>query len=260
MSGTSFSADLTPGKIAKVYKSADGVTVTIVPLMGGETKNFIVTVEGTDSRLEDLAMLQIAESEDRETAFYTFINDDKFFTLVFSENTWGGKSVMLSLPEAPMKKISLKYNDKDSKKVDPKTIVKKHEDQIKDGSISRVELSDEKDWKGHVNGVFRRSVNNTKAYCGNGIGSSVDWDSVDRKLYNKIPLASMCRRPADALSRICKDDSKKSINTKVSGITCVVSSSQALSFGADKRLIWKVPSSGVVDVPAMEKQLRQLID
>lgn len=242
------------GKTAKVYKSAQGVKVTLVPVSEGQIKRSLVLINGTDSQIEDLAMLHVIEPGSSETAYYTFINDDKFYTLVFSEN-----SGALSLPEAPTKKISLKYSDKDSKKVDSASIVKAHEQQLKDGTLAKLEISQESDWRGHVNSVVRRSADDAKSACGNAVGARVDWDSVDKKFFNKIALATMCRQITDSLTRLCQASQNKKTSSSIDSISCVVGKSQDLSLGRDKRLIWRVPESGVVDIVAMEQKLNSLI-
>jgi hypothetical protein len=242
------------GKTAKVYKGAHGVQVTLVPVSDGQIKRSLVLVNGADSKIEDVALLHVAEPGSRETAYYTFINDDKFYTLVFSEN-----SGALALPEAPTKKISLKYNDKDSKKVDTAAALKAHEQQLKDGTIAKLEISQESDWRGHVNSVVRRSADDAKSACGNAVGARVDWDSVDKTLFNKIALATMCRQVTDSLARRCHADAGKKASTAVDSISCVVSKSQNLTLGRDKRLIWNVPESGAVDLTAMESKINSLI-
>lgn len=252
-------ADLVAGKYPKVYKGNEGIEVTILPLQGGEPKNFLVLLKGIESKIDDVVMYFTEEPQGKNTLLYTFIDDKKSYTLHFRDSRWGGRDVVMFLPEAPTKQLDLWYDEKASKAVDAAAIVRQHQKQRKDGTIAKVEASNEKDWKGYVNGIFKRAVDEAEGPCGGGIGAKIDWSSVDKSLYGKIALATMCRRPADTMERICRNDESRKLSKKISGITCIVSKKQDLVLGSDKRLIWKVPSDGDLDLAVMESKLEALL-
>jgi hypothetical protein len=252
-------ADLVAGKYPKVYKGQEGIEVSIVPLQGDEPKNFLVLLKGIESKIDDVVMFFTEEPQGKNTLLYTFIDDKKSYSLHFRDSRWGGRDVLLFLPESPMKEINLWFDEKASKAVDTGAVVNQYKKQKGDGTIAKVESSSTKDWKPYVNGIFKGAVDDAEGPCGGGIGARIDWDTVDKGLYGKIALATMCRRPADTMERLCRNDDKLKLAKKISGITCIVGKKQELSLGSDRRLIWKVPASGDIDLAAMESKLNSLL-
>lgn len=257
---TAVAAELVAGKYPKVYKGSEGLEVTVVPLEDTEPKRYLVQVKGVESRIDDVVQMYTERQNGKTTMLYTYVNDKAFHTIHFRDSTYSsGRDVSMFLPEAPTKSVNLWYDEKASKQVDSVSLVKRHQKQREDGTIEKVEIAREKEWKGFVNGVFKRVVDDAEAPCGGGIGAKIDWDSVDKSLHGKIALASRCVQPVEVLERMCSADQGAKYAKKISGITCVVSNGQSLSLDSGKRLVWKVPAKGAVDLEKMETQLSSLL-
>lgn len=255
-------AEIVAGKYAKVYSGSEGLEVTVVPLQGEDKafgKRYLVAVKGVESRIDDIPLLYQETTVDKGYNLGTTVNDQDFYTFQYRDQSYGGKSFLVFLPESVTKANKVWYDEKKSKKADAKKIVASYEAKVKDGTIAKVQTYEGDDFKAHTNRTFKRAVDDAETPCGGGIGAKVDWSSVPKNMMGKFPLASRCGSVVNALYSLCSDKLDAKMAKKISGITCVVGKSQNLKLGGDRRLMWQVNASADVDVKALHTQLNSLL-
>ncbi|MCB0405725.1 MAG: hypothetical protein KDD51_13165 [Bdellovibrionales bacterium] len=254
-------ADIQLGKYGKVYSGSDGVRVEVVDLDSTTQKQKLVRISGTDSEIDDVTLLHDEVPDGKGNALQTVVHDDLFWTIRSQDFRWGGKEIVLTLPEDFRKKYNLYFDEKETKALDKSTILSKYRDQLKSGAVRKVQLYMGDDWKAHTKRTLKEAVDSAKERCGAPLGTRLDWDSMKATVTKTIPVASWCRLPADLLTNWCNSESKtKSKASKLTGLTCTAGSAQNLSLDSSKRLLWTIPSSSeYVDVAKLSQQLKTLL-
>ena len=259
-SNAGLASNLKVGKYPKVYSGNEGIKVTVISIQDSEPKRSLVHVVGAESRIDDVVLLykEIPSGKD-SYGLETYVDDDTYWTVRSESNSYGGKAMLLTLPESRAKPISVYYDEKLSKEVKGEDILKKYESQLADGTVAKVQIyKGSEDYKGYANGVFKRAVNEAKDDCKAPIGAKIDWSSINDDIKSKRPVATLCRQAAEILSAYCAKNSEHSVAKKVEQIHCSFSAKQGLSL-KDKRLMWQVPSSGEPDLEALKKQIEQSV-
>jgi hypothetical protein len=250
-------AGLEAGKYARHYKGQEGIEVTIVNLKG-EAHDKLVLVRGIESRIDDIPLLHTEVADGKASALTTVVDDKIFWTVRSQDSHWGGKTLVLRLPEDTTKGIHLYYDSAASKKVDAAALVARYEKSLADGAIKKIQLYQGGDLKPRSNGVFRRAVRAVGDQCGSPLGTKIEWSTIKGADTKNLPIATLCSQPARLLARACHDNPKKKLAAKISGITCTVGATQKLSLGADKRLHWRVPSKKAVAPDALASQFTKI--
>lgn len=250
-------AEVKTGKYPRVYKGNEGIKVTVVELPDTEPKKVLVQVSGVQTKIDDVVLMHTEIPDNKSFALETYINDDKFWTLRSEQHWYGGKNLVLTLPEAVREKISLYYDEELSKKVDAKAMGKLYEQQLADGTIGKVQRYSGKDLEPHSNRAFKGAVNDAKTSCNAPIGAKIDWQSFNATHKKSLAVVTLCRQPAELLVNMCDGEEKVKMAGKIEGITCSVGSSQNLSLKA-KRLMWQIPGDRPIDEEALKNQLDKL--
>lgn len=260
-SNAAFAGSLKVGKYPKVYSGEEGIKVTVISIENSEPKKALVHVVGTETRIDDVVLLHTEVSNGSNGfALETYIDDDTFWTVSSENHRYGGKEMMLTLPESRTKSSYLSYSEKLSKAANADDILKKYESQLADGTVAKVQIyKGSEDIQARVNGVFKRAVNEAKSDCKAPIGSKIDWSSINADVKAKRPVASLCRAPAEILAAFCNKVSGHSVAKKVEQIHCSFGNGQKLSLGGDKRLMWQVPADKEPDLADLKKQIEKVV-
>jgi hypothetical protein len=256
-----FAGNLKVGKYPKIYSGDEGIKVTVISIEDSEPKSALVHVVGAESRIDDVVLLyKEVPNGSNGYGLETYIDDDTFWTVRSENHRYGGKEMLLTLPEARTKTISLYYNEKLSKDAKGDDILKKYESQLANGTIAKVQIyKGSEDIQGRANGVFKRAVNEAKTDCKAPIGAKIDWASISADVKAKRPVATLCRQAAEILAAYCAKNAEHSVAKKVEQIHCSFGAKQDLSLGKDKRLMWQVPSSKEPDLEVLKKQIEQSV-
>ena len=256
-----FASNLKVGKYPKVYSGDEGIKVTVISIEDTEPKKALVHVVGAETRIDDIVLLytEVPNGSDGY-GLETYIDDDTFWTVRSEHHQYGGKEMLLTLPEARTKSTSLSYSEKLSKEVKGDDILKKYESQVADGTIAKVQIyKGKEDIKGRANGIFKRAVNEAKDECNAPIGAKIDWSSISADVKAKRPIATLCRQAAEILAYYCKKNSGHNVAKKVEQIHCSFGADQALSLGRDKSLKWQVPTNKEPDLENLKKQIEKAV-
>ncbi len=259
-SNAASASELKVGKYPKLYSGEEGIKVTVVSIEGSEPKKALVHVVGIESRIDDVVLLHTEKPNGDGFGLETYVDDDIFWTIRSEKHRYGGKEMLLILPESKSKPMSLYYNEKLSKEVNAADILKKYESQLADGSIAKVQVyKGSEDLQGYVNGIFKRAVNDAKAECKAPIGAKIDWSTIKADEKTKRPVATLCRQPAEVLVDICGKNAGNNVAKKVEQIHCSFGPSQKISLGSDKRLMWQVPEKKELDLKDLRQQIEKAL-
>lgn len=247
------------GKYAKAYTGSEGLTVTVVDVVDSGQKRKLVRIEGIESSIDGIVLLHDQVKTHKGYALQTTIKDALFWTLLSTDHRWGGKNILLTLPEDVRKKHRIWYDEKKSKKIDRGAILSQFQKDAASGAIQKIQLYSGSDLKKRTKRVFREAVNEAKRACGAPIGTRIDWGTIKGDHKKKLPLATLCRQAADELTQFCNaSESNKSRAKKLVGITCQAGNAQQLTLSKN-RLIWKIPTTKPFDKGALSKQIASLI-
>lgn len=250
-------AEIKVGKYPRVYKGKEGIQVTVVEIQDTEPKKVLVRVTGIQTKIDDVVLMHTEIPDNKSFALETYINDDAFWTIRSEQHWYGGKNLVLTLPEAVREKISLYYDEVLSKKANAHALGRLYEKQLADGSIAKVQRYSGTDLAPRSNRVFKGAVNDTKGPCKAGIGAKINWDSFKDNHKKSLAIVTLCRQPAELLAKMCRDDDLN-LGGKIEGITCSVGASQNLVLKS-KRLMWQIPAERPLDDEALKSQLVKLI-
>ncbi len=213
------SVALKAGKYARVYKGGEGITVTVVPLMPNPEKDALIEVEGIESKIDEIVLRHKAVVG-RDTTWVTTIAGEDFWTLR-SEKSWGWKRLLLILPERPMEPIDMMYDEKASKSVKAVAFVKRHEKQIKDGSIAKIAAWNRAEREATHNAEFASALAVTNKACGSNLTASINWKTVTDEHLKALSIHSYCSPGLSALADGCSNaETKTKILKAVKSYEC----------------------------------------
>lgn len=251
-------ADIEVGKYAKHYKGEEGLEVVIVDLKGKDPKQKLIKVSGMESKIDDVVLLYSEVKNGKTIGFETAIDDSPFWTVRHTDHRYG-KDVLLMLPENFKKTYRLYHDTKESKKIDKSKILASYKKGLSDGSVGAIQRYSGSDLKANTNRTFRRSVNDAKKSCEAPIGAKVEWSTIKKKHKLTLPLASLCRLPADRIENHCRLGAASKNVKKLKGIVCKVGGSQSLIVNNKNKLIWTIPSKGDIDHDQLKSSLSSLL-
>lgn len=213
------SETLKPSKYPRVYRGGEGITVTVIPLMPSPEKDALVEVKGIETKIDEVVLRHKAV-EGNDPAWSTTIAGEGFWTLR-SEKIWGWKRLLLILPEKPMETIDMVYDEKASKKVKAQEFVKRHEKQLKDGTIQKLAAWNRSERESGNNESFNKDLAAMNQACGTKITANIDWKSVTDEHLKRLSISSYCSPGINALADACtKPEAKGKITKSVKSLIC----------------------------------------
>ncbi len=230
---------LKPSKYARVYSGGEGLTVTLVPLMPNPAKEALIEVTGTTSAIDSVVLRYEAVGEER-LSWSTKLAGENFWT-VRNEKEWGTNRLYLALPERPMNPIALSFNENASKSVNASRLIKKHQTQLGNGTITKLVAWNRKEREAQNNEAFYEGVTSMNKACKTEIRASIDWSTVNDELLKKLNVSAYCSPEIHAVESACEDPTRRaSIVRSVKTFTCKLTDSELrVRLEPDGTLVWK---------------------
>jgi hypothetical protein len=211
---------LKPGKYPKVYTGQEGLTVTVVPMMPKTANKAIVVVSGVDTEIDGLGIMHnIKKRSKGDVAYETTLHGEGFWTL-YSEKSWGWKRYKVQLPESPMEKNYVYYDEKKSKKIKSSLVVDNYKrDQKK---VVALKKWNRKERETRHNNGLKSIVTSVNKDCGTKIQASINWKSVTDEHLKEYSIYSFCGYPLKSISTLCRTDSaqKKKVTARINKVSC----------------------------------------
>lgn len=232
-------AEMQLSKYPRVYKGGEGMVVTVVSLKG-EKKQALVEITGIDTELDGIVLLTEEINAGKGTALTTTLHGETVWLLRSDETWYGWKRMEVYLPETPTKSTDIHYDEKASKQAKPESLAKRHQSQLKDGTIGKLQKFNRADREKAQNKYYADEIKSTEEACGYKIPADIDWKSVTDELLKEISIHGYCSPPLSALRSICGKSAadKANVKKRVKKIACKFGAAMKITLGDDGTISW----------------------
>jgi hypothetical protein len=216
---TEAGAAVTAGKYTKVFKGPEGLKVTVVHLKPSSEGTALIKFTGTEHRLDGHVLLYRIDATDPKRTYYsTFFNGARWTPYRVAVEWGSRKAHYLSLGGRSSK--SLRYHEKESKRIRPQALLAEYRKQVKAGKIAKIQGLTQRARKKLVKRELRDRAKYYKSDCTFQPKVKVDWSTVSDEQRYFTDVTQGCSRVIDAMARLCNDWSSSDVKARVQTITC----------------------------------------
>ena len=215
-------ADLDISKYTKVYVGEEGLTVTFVELRS--KAGALIKVSGVDTEIDGVVMrYEVVDSGRDRKRYHTELHGERFGTFHTARARGNGdKSVFIFLPEAPMQRLNVRYDEAKSKAQNSDNLLTAYRSPKNQKAIKKLAAWNRGERVKKQNAWYEEEADAARKKCGAKIAVSIDWKSVKDDHLKEYSIYGYCSAPLGALRQVC-DGSKEYqtyVQKKVKKVRC----------------------------------------
>ncbi|MBF5005247.1 hypothetical protein [Diaphorobacter caeni] len=206
---------------AASFKGDKGLTIVVAPT--ADDKSALVRLKGLNNPVDGVVFLADKVTEGKRVSLRTTF-DGRPWNMVISEDfdSWGGsyQRTVAYLP-AVRDGVPIFYEEKASKGLDLKGLVKTYEKQKSDGVQEKLARFDRARFVSSTESRLKAVDDKASKACGVPVSTKVNWDSLKEDQLKNLSIAGYCSTMAEAVGQTCQQEASfKGKAAKYAAITC----------------------------------------
>jgi len=185
----------------KVFVGEGGIEVALVELQPKGSKKFLIRVTGSGTELDGKVLPYDLEASDRDNRYGTVAHGKNAYYI--QEDRRHGSRWIAYLPGHGDHELTLSWDEKKSKDLKLKDVVKQHEKQLSDKTIEKFARFDRPGVQAEQDKALAESAAKVGKACGTQVKAAVDWSTIDEAMLKEYSISSWCEGPLEAMEQLC---------------------------------------------------------
>ncbi|MBZ4415492.1 hypothetical protein [Myxococcus sp. RHSTA-1-4] len=234
-----------------VYSAPSGETVSVVPLLPPEARQFLIQFNIPGEDHDGKVLLHKASQDGMEFWARWRGRDLRLFQerKHFNRKTKTEDFMATRLLEDGV--IHMKLDAERTRALDAAEVQELYLRQLADGTLARGEAYDKQFWAKDHERQVAQSLKAMNAACGSAVAAAIAWDTVSDTLLDEgRAIGAFCVGPLDALKTLCDQsaEAQRTVQAKVKRVDCRVGDGFSSRIEADT-VVWTfAPGKGGVAV------------
>jgi hypothetical protein len=232
--------ELQVGEPAKVYRGAEGLTVTMVPVLGGEMPRALIEISGVSSEIANVVLLyEKVPAGSLVWAYRTTLAGVDYST-VWRREPRTGAEVDVYLPGSTRVARRVHYDEKASSTVDGEALARRHAAQLVDGTIAELQRFHRDEYEKDHDQRYDASLATARAACKAEIPGAIDWTTISDDALKRYNITSFCSAITGALHQVCAFPAGREAVHHVRELRCELGDTVDIAEREDGVLTWIV--------------------